>query len=336
MELKWPLLGLGLVALVAVLLVLWSRQWRRPRQSDDAVLVSHTELLLQLPRYRTLVRNRMLATAWRTVAVLVLIAGTILIASRPQTVEVSAPQESSRDIMLCLDASASMSDENVEVVHEVQAIVDGLEGERIGLTLFSGAAVTVFPLTDDYAFVEDQLDQAEEAFAENDYDYVVGTQLDDESASQMGDGLVSCVQRFDRPDQERGRAIILASDNDPQGPGIYTLPEAADYAVEKDVIVYGIGSPDLDYIEDKRAEFDDAVSTTGGTFSLLGETSADEVVEDIDTLERKRLEGSPRRTERDTPEVGVVIAAAGAGLLLVGWVVELLLTPRRRRTGGVQ
>ena len=96
-----------------------------------------------------------------------------------------------------------------EVVREFREIVSGLRGDRVGMTIWSGAAVTAFPLTDDYEFLAAELDRAETAFQENDYDYVAGIHLNDSRASLIGDGLVSCVQRV-RPAPTRSAAVHRA------------------------------------------------------------------------------------------------------------------------------
>src|SRR3546814_14083198 len=103
-----------------------------------------------------------------------------------------------------------MTTYDAQLSAEFKRIADGLEGERIGLTNWSGVAVTVFPLTDDYEFVVEQLDEAEQKLANYAYNFVAGTYIGDEPASLVRAGPVSCVDSFDRPDEERGRAIRAA------------------------------------------------------------------------------------------------------------------------------
>ncbi len=79
-ELKWPWLAVLLAAGVVVLLLLW---WRRPARRAGGLLVAHTSRLRGLPRFRRLARRQLLLTGLRTAAVLTLVAGAILLASRP-------------------------------------------------------------------------------------------------------------------------------------------------------------------------------------------------------------------------------------------------------------
>ena len=140
----------------------------------------------------------MLSGLLLALAALVVVAGTALVLVRPQQVDSEPRQARSRDLMLCLDASVSMDDDNLAVVREVRRIVDDLRGDRVGLMIWSGAAVLVFPLTDDYDFVRAQLDAAERAFAGEPDGFFAGVDSSG-GASLIGDGIVSCVQRFDEP-----------------------------------------------------------------------------------------------------------------------------------------
>jgi Ca-activated chloride channel family protein len=264
-------------------------------------------------------------------------AGAIVLAGRVQEQQTMVQEDRTRDIMLCLDASGSMAEVDAEVVREFRKIVGGLEGERIGLTIWSGVAITVFPLTDDYEFVQEQLVEAEAAFGQGgvyseDYAlFTAGTVVDWEVQSQLGDGLASCVQRFDRRDEERSRAIVLASDNEPIGTGIYSVPDAAEFAADEGIVVHGIAAPMTAERPAAAREFEAAMASTGGTFSLLGEDgSAEAVVAAIGELEAKEIEQPPLVQVVDRPTIGTVIAGIGVGGLVVIWIVEGVLALRGR------
>jgi Ca-activated chloride channel family protein len=317
MDLKWPSLPLPLLAAVGVLLLVVAFRRRGP---VDALLVAHTERLRALPRYRTLARRELLTGALLTLGALVLVVGAVLLAARPIRVEVTQPDPGARDIELCLDVSASMDPWNRQVVDGFGRIVEDLAGERMGLTIFSGNAVTVFPVTDDYEFILERLEEAETAFRTTDYDYFVGAEARGERASQIGDGLVSCVQRFDEENRDgRGRAVVLASDNDPVGEEIFTLDEAAQHSVREGVVVYGIGTPDLAAAPARATPFASAVESTGGSLAILGgDDQVDDVVAGIQRLERSRVERAPGATVLDDPAPAFWVTAAGLMLLLLG------------------
>lgn len=341
-ELKWPWLVVVLVVVVAALLGLWLRTWWRHRPAG-ASYVAHAARLRALPRYRTLVQRRQLLGAFGTLAALVACAGGIVLGGRVQETQVMDRDEAARDIMLCLDASGSTAPWNVEVVQEFRNIVEGLQGERIGLTVWNNAAITKFPLTDDYAFVLDRLDEAELAFSgwseifptEEFDDYTAGTWSEDRDlqSSLVADGLASCVQRFDRLDEERGRALVFATDGEQRGRGVYTLEEATEYAVADDIVVHVIANPGE---PDKDGDIDGLQATatkTEGTFAQLGTGgSAEEVVEEINELQAAKIEKPPLVQVHDQPRVGQVLSLVGVGLLVVVWAAQGLITLSGRRS----
>ena len=320
-ELRWSWLPVPALALVGLLLVVASLRRRGPA---GALLVAHTARLRALPRYKALVRRELLAGVVLTLGATVLVLGAVLLAARPVRVEVTEPDPGARDIELCLDVSASMDKWNLRVVDGFGRIVDDLAGERLGLTIFSGAAVTVFPLTDDYEFIRDRLDEAETAFRTADYRYFVGAETPDNRASQLGDGVVSCVQRLDQKNADgRGRAVVVASDNMPEGRKIFTLAEAAAVSAREGVVVYGIGTPDLAEDPGRAGEFRTAVESTGGSFALLDdEDDVQEVVAGIERLERARVTRTPEATVLDDPEKAFWLAVGGLLLLFTGTVLR--------------
>lgn len=319
MDLKWLWLGVALV--VVVVAVVATATWlpARNRRSPDAVFLAHAQRLRRVPRYAALLRQQQVSTALRCAAVLFLLAGTILLVSRPVSEETKERTVSNRDIMLCLDVSGSMVEYDEAIAREFARIAEGLEGERIGLTIWNEVGVTVFPLTDDYGFIVDELDRAADAFSDYDYTYVSGTVLG-RSASQIGDGLASCVDRFDRPDEERGRAIVLASDNDPQGKGVFTLDEAAEYAAGEDVVVYGFGTPNMALRDGAEPKFRTAVEATGGRLEIMGDGSIGAIVDGIQHLETQRMEKPPEVIVHDEPWWGAGLSTLGVVLVLLSGV----------------
>ncbi|MFA6299667.1 MAG: VWA domain-containing protein, partial [Nocardioides sp.] len=240
-----------------------------------------------------------------------------LLAARPAREVVVEPDRNGRDIMLCLDVSASMDPWNRQVVASFGQLLDELNGERIGLTIFSGLSVSVFPLTDDYDYVRSKLDEAEGAFSGGNLSFFTGTEADAERASQAGDGLMSCLQRFDVTREDRGRAIVLATDNDPLGTGLFVLPEAAAEAARDDVVVYAIGTPNM--TSDRATELADAAAATGGEMSVVeDEGSVDGLVRGIQQIERDRLRPIPTGVQVDEPLVPFGVAVAGLVVLLGG------------------
>jgi hypothetical protein len=339
--LRWPWLVVLLVLIVAGLLVAWVRIWRA-RTPAGAAYVAHAARLRSLPRYRTLVQRRQLFGVFGSLAALVACAGGILLGGRVQETQVVERDDSARDIMLCLDASGSTAPWNVDVIEELRDIVHGLQGERIGLTVWNNAAITKFPLTDDYGFVLDRLDEAEQAFngwseilpTQEFDDYTAGTWTENrqDQSSLVADGLVSCVQRFDQLDKDRGRAVVFATDGEQRGHGVFDLQQAADYAAKRHVVVHVIANPGEPDREGDIQGLQAVASTTGGSFGQLGtDGSAQQLVDQIDDLKAATIDKPPLVQRVDEPRTGQTIASVGVGLLALVWAVQGLISLAGRR-----
>lgn len=291
----------------------------------DAARIARAERLRALPSFRQALSRRLLALS----GVLALAALTVLtagvVAARPMSAQTVQPVNTSRDIMLCLDVSGSMTEVDVEVLTVFEELLEGFEGERIGLTIFNSSPVQIFPLTDDYDFVREHLASMKQSF-----DYVdrvpehwVGT-LNGDGASLIGDGLAACAMGFDRPGDERSRSVIFATDNEVNGASIVTLDEAAAYAASKEVRVFA-----LNPVEGKdaavSAELAAAAEATGGAaFGLRDTTTVADIVSQVQEQEATELRGEAQVVWTDTPNLWIVLTAVGLlSFVVLMWRVRL-------------
>lgn len=325
-----PLVALGIVGVGVWLYVGWRRR-SRARLQRDGVPVAHSERLTELPEYRRILRRYRALLAALLVVVVVGSGAGVLLASRVASVEVVQPQSYKRDIMLCLDVSGSMTDVDAKIVDTFASLAQGLHGERIGLTVFDSSAVQVFPLTDDYDYVKQELTTYRDSFrsqGESGIRYWTGTDLG-EGASLIGDGLSSCVLGFDGDtSSKRPKSIVLATDNYVNGSPIFTLKQAGALAQKRDVRVYGVdpvdysagGTPDS-----VATELKDVVESTGGAFYGLSSTdTVPAIIDKIDEQEAGLFTGARRLVVSDHPGplvvVGLLAVMAAFGLL---WRVRL-------------
>ena len=203
MELRYPTL-VGVGAAIAIIGALVVYRLVSARSHASAEPVANTSLLTRLPEYRRALRRhriRMLVLAGSAT----LLGGAALIgAARPVDVTIERPETRNRDVVLCLDISGSMAAYDAELVRTFMTLVTQFEGERIGLVIFNSSAATVFPLTDDYDFIHDELDIALRALAgDPEVDYFFAGTFNGLGTSLIGDGLTSCVSSFDRVDTRR-------------------------------------------------------------------------------------------------------------------------------------
>lgn len=309
--LVWALLAVA--AIVAAVLV----ARRRSRRRDRTVPVAHVERLTALPGYRAAMRRY---RAWLAAAAVVAIVGVAAVAGltmRPAREEARATDAATRDIVLCLDVSGSMVDYDSEVVDVFADLAKRFEGERLSLVVFNASAVTYFPLTTDLDYIEQQFTTLQQQFRSNDQSYFQGT-LNGDGSSLVGDGLASCVTRFDQTDQQRSRSVVLVTDNVVIGKPIYTLPQAGQLATSKGVRVYGINPGDQtskQYLADDAREFEATVRDTQGDYFALDDPNAiPSIVSQITAQQVAVTKGPTHVVLDDTP----ALAAALAALALIG------------------
>ncbi len=157
-------------------------------------------------------------------------------AARPQTLgEPVTPPQAGRDLMLAVDLSASMGEEDMFIGRQVAdrltaakaVIADFLErraGDRIGLIVFGQRAYAMTPMTRDRDSVRQQLD-----------DTVVGL-VGRETA--IGDAVGLAVKRLQaQPDGQR--VLILLTDG-VNNAGLLSPQKAAELARDADVRVHTI------------------------------------------------------------------------------------------------
>lgn len=283
MELIYPfVLYIGLPILVILSLMKFKR---KEDVYKNGTKIANTRYAENIPLFKEIMKKYIIiVTAIKAVSIISIIAALVMI-SRPAKVEVSKSSKYNRDIFLCMDTSTSVDELNLKLVDNFRDTVKKLKGERIGITIFNTSSVVLVPLTDDYNYVLNTLDELEKAIK---YSMNPGsvTDLDEASylntyirsgtivgnevrgSSLIGDGLASCTYNFPniKEDKDRTRIIILSTDNDLAGSPIVTLEEAADICKSENITVFGI-APTLGD-EGKKSKMKEAVENTGGTFLM--------------------------------------------------------------------
>ncbi|MDP9983067.1 hypothetical protein J2W14_002469 [Pseudarthrobacter oxydans] len=321
----WWILPAAAVAVPAAWLL--GRRRRRARGARRRP-VAHSDRLTALPEYQAALRQHRNRLRLLAAAGTVLMVAAVVAAARPAERSTVRPEQHKRDIILCLDASGSMSSADAAVVDVFGSLARQFDGERIGLTIFDSSAVQVFPLTDDYDYVQDQLQQAESAFdGAGSGSFLDGT-WNGVGSSLIGDGLASCLQSFpaaadaEEPGR-RARSVILATDNFLSGTPLVTLAEAGALAKERDVRVFALNPGDYDFGPDAGAEQPGArlrsvaEGSGGGYYALDSPDAVPGIVSGIEATQAAAFRGAPRAVVSDRAEVPLAVALL-AGLVLAG------------------
>lgn len=324
MVLKFWWLALILLVIAGVVVAFLSR----PRSLKGSVPVAYTRRITSLPGF--VARKRRILIGGLAIVAVTVLGGASALAgiSRPITTETINPQQKQRDVMLCLDASGSMSMYNAKILDTYADLIKSFKGERIGMTVFNSAAVSVFPLTTDYDMATEFIEDAQTGFEShgvrgiNFFDGTVDRSID--GSSLIGDGLASCLNNFDRDDEERSRSVIFATDNQLAGEPIYKLMEAAELAKKHKIRVYALArkgvfsGPELD-------ELKQAAETTGGEMFTMGRRGgAQGVIQKVQQEEAALTPGDAVTLTHDHPAIPLSITGIIFLIILgLAWGVKL-------------
>lgn len=334
--LAWPwVLAAALLAVAAV--ALWA--WRRRDGGGTARWVANTAFLEGLPELRRALRTYAVLRAVGVLALVVAVGAAAVLAARPVQREVTPERLATRDIVLCLDVSGSMVPFDSAIVETFAELVEGFSGERVALSIFNSTSRTVFPLTDDYTVVLDELETAADALRVNllAFDpedpttwagieeflaFAGATNGVAGQSSLIGDGLASCALLFDEQGTDRSRSIILATDNDVLGDPIYSLPEAVELVSSRDVRLYGLyGGDALLRGSPQHEEFTEAIEDAGGMSWFAEDADAvGEVIDDVTAQQAVAIDAAaePRVVDRPQPWATVLVLAVLV-VLAVRW-----------------
>ncbi len=319
MDLKFPLvLTVGLfVAAVGASAV--HRALRRRRRLAGAA-VANSSALTALPEYQRALRAHRIRLAVLGTSSVLLACAALLGAARPLDTTVDTPETRNRDIMLCLDISGSMASYDAALVSTFRTLVDRFQGERIGLVIFNSSAATVFPLTDDYDFINGELETASRALSgDPGLDAFFAGTYNGRGTSLIGDGLATCAASFDRIDTTRARSIVLATDNHLAGRPLVDIDEAGALATSQGIRVYGL-NPEEEGEDVEAQGLRQVVTATGGRYYAMGDEGAVKgIVDSVQAQEATLIDAASRTLYSDNPSIPVALASVGLlGLLGAG------------------
>ena len=327
----WWLIPVVLAVVAVATVVGWMLARRAGVRSGKKGWVANTGYLRGLPKYQALVRRTRASLAIAFVCFLIAVIATSVSAGAPVDRYVKHDKSASRDIVLCLDSSGSMLPYDSKIGGAFRQIISHFEGERSSLQLWDAYSMTMFPLTDDYDMATDVLQDMSDTIdtgliqvggkisgTRELFEYLEPV-LDEkqEVSSLVGDGLASCIMGFDHNDKQRSRTILLATDNEVYGSGVYDLSEAIEFAKSQGVTVTALYPGSDISLSSEALQLRDEVRKTGGDFYDASSPSAvDSVVRQIEAEQKEELDSAGKMIETDRP-------GAALGWTLVG-VVSLL------------
>ncbi|GAA2491798.1 VWA domain-containing protein [Terrabacter carboxydivorans] len=310
-DLKWPaVLVIGTVVALGMAYAVYRLMSRRQARASAAV--ANSSALTELPEFRRALRRHRIRMVVLASSAALLGGAALVGAARPLDTTVDRPQTRNRDIMLCLDISGSMAAYDATLVSTFTSLVKRFEGERIGLVIFNSSAATVFPLTDDYDFINTELGSAGRALTGDPaYDSFFAGTFNGRGTSLIGDGLATCLSSFDKVDTQRARSVVFATDNHLAGRPIITLGEAAELAKAKGVRVYGL-NPEEDGPDEEATTMRTVVTGTGGQYFAMSDQSAIKgIVDSVEAQEATLIDSASRSLYSDDPTLPITLAGIG-------------------------
>lgn len=263
---------------------------------------------------------------------LLALTAIIVALARPRNVSVSKRTKSNRgiDIIMAIDVSASMlakdlKPNRLEALKNVAIdFVDRRPNDRIGIVVYAGESFTQTPITSDKSIVKRTIDG------------IQWGQLEDGTA--IGMGLGSGVNRL-KESKAKSKVIILLTDGVNNSGNLDPIT-ATELAKELNIKVYTIGigtngMAESPYSRDPRTErflyrnmkveIDEALlkdianETEGKYFRATNNTSLKEIYDEIDKLEKTKIEEFKYYNYQEKFRVFVFLAI---GFLLLEFVLR--------------
>ena len=266
----------------------------RHKKQEASMQFSDTNGFAQLPKtWKAYLRHLLFALKMAALALL------IVALARPQSSSTNSTSNiEGIDIVMAMDVSGSMlardlkPDRLTAAKNVASDFVKGRPGDRMGLVIFSGETFTQVPLTTDHGVMLNMLAEMKNGLIED--------------GTAIGDGLATAISRL-KDSEAISKVVILLTDglNNAGSVDPYTAAEIAKlYGIR--VYTIGVGSygtapypvqtPFGTQIQQMKVEIDEKLLTqmanmTGGKyFRATSNQKLDEVYQEIDKLERSKIE----------------------------------------------
>jgi len=159
---------------------------------------------------------------------------TVALAGPKIGTEVREIKREGIDMLVALDLSASMNAEDVrpsrleKAKFEINRLIERLQGDRVGLVVFTGEAYIQSPMTLDYSALRLFLDIAET-------EQMPSSATDFKSAMETA---LDAFQALEDNDSDAARVLLIISDGEDHG---QSYDEALNELIEENILVYTLG-----------------------------------------------------------------------------------------------
>ncbi len=267
----------------------------RHKKQEASVTFSDLKGMVKLPKtWKAWFRHLLFGLKMAALALL------IVALARPQSSSTNSTSNiEGIDIVMAMDVSGSMlardlKPDRLTAAKEVASnFVKDRPGDRMGLVIFSGETFTQVPLTTDHGVMLNMLAEMKNGFIED--------------GTAIGDGLATAISRL-KDSEAISKVIILLTDgmNNAGSVDPYTAAEIAKlYGIR--VYTIGVGTYGMapypaktpfgtTVMQQIKVEIDEKLLTTianstgGKYFRANNNKKLDEIYQEIDKLERSKIE----------------------------------------------
>lgn len=317
MELRYPLI---LIIIIIIITINYLLSKKKKQEYTNGSKIANTQYLKNNNYYKKKIKEyNILKKTTIVLFIIALLSSSILIA-RLKKYTIINDNQYNRDIFLCMDVSASVDELNLELIDNLKDTIKRLHKERFGISIFNTSSIVLVPLTDDYDYVINILDEIKKSIQTNNQTYttnsnenylyirnyiISGTLEGNElrGSSLIGDGLASCSYNFSN--NNRTKIIILSTDNNLEGTPLLTLDEAAIINKNKGIKVFGIGTKTIK--ENNKISFKNAVEKTKGKYYEHSTTTTKAITNDIEKTSKSLLKNQAIKKEIDIPQIPFII-----------------------------
>ncbi len=182
-------------------------------------------------------RGRQIAKVFMIIAA---VAFIILALARPQIgTKMEEVKREGVDVFIAIDVSLSMLAQDIapsrltKAKHEVESLINRLQGDRVGLIAFAGTAFVQCPLTLDYGAAKLFLD-------------ILDPSLIPTPGTAIGAAIQKAIESFDQKERKHKVLVLITDGEDHEG----DVMKWAEEAERQGIVIYtvGIGSPKGDPI----------------------------------------------------------------------------------------
>ncbi len=277
---------------------------------------------------------------WKTVLLVIVFSVLVFALADPQIgTKLEEVKREGIDIFIALDVSKSMLAEDVapnrfeKAKHEISEFIERLQGDRVGLIVFSGLAFVQCPLTLDYG--------AANLFLDDVYIGVVP-----QPGTAISEAIKTAQRSFVSKELKHKALIIITDGEDHEGAALEVAQEAAKEGIK--IYTIGIGSPQgapipefdrhgnrVGYKKDREGRvvttkldipsLEKIAFETGGKFyiSATGDAELDKIYNEIYSMDKKELSSREFTQFEDRFQIFLMI-------VFVLLLIETLLSERRK------